>query len=137
MFKKIGHCISKNRRQNLNNSCHQKFDKEGSDLNSALSLVEFFKAKQGQNVPKCDLSNLENLLIDYFIVKCKLKGGEIQDTKTLNLLRNKNICCRLKKFVAKSRAWVYFEQQILALLLVFLSNSQLVVQQICSCCATS
>ena len=54
MFKKIGHCISKNRRQNLNNSFHQKFDKEGSDLNSALSLVEFFKAKQGQNVPKCD-----------------------------------------------------------------------------------
>ena len=32
-------------RQILNNSCNQKFDKEGSDLNSALSLVEFFKAK--------------------------------------------------------------------------------------------
>ena len=41
-------------RQNFNNSCYQKFDKEGSDLNSALSLVEFFKAKQGQNVPKRD-----------------------------------------------------------------------------------
>ena len=41
-------------RQHLNNSCYQKFDKEGSDLNSALSSVEFFKAKQGQNVPKCD-----------------------------------------------------------------------------------
>ena len=41
-------------RQNLNNSCYQKFDKEGSDLNSSLSLVEFFKAKQGQNVPKRD-----------------------------------------------------------------------------------
>ena len=40
-------------RQHLNNSCYQKFDK-GSDLNSALSLVEFFKAKQGQNVPKRD-----------------------------------------------------------------------------------
>ena len=39
-------------RQNLNNSCYQKFDKEGSDLNSAPSLVEFFKAKQGHNVPK-------------------------------------------------------------------------------------
>ena len=24
-------------RQNLSNSCYQKFDKEGSDLNSALS----------------------------------------------------------------------------------------------------
>ena len=24
-------------RQNLNNSCYQKFDKEGSNLNSALS----------------------------------------------------------------------------------------------------
>ena len=70
------------------------------------------------------------------------KGGEIRDTKTLNLsrnivslqvlvdvsrfspcvinlLRNKNICCRLKKVLAKSRARVYFVQQILALLLVF------------------
>ena len=33
--------------------------------------------------------------------------------------RNKNICCVLKKVVAKSRARVYFEQQILVLLLVF------------------
>ena len=71
-----------------------------------------------------------------------VKGGKIQDTKTLNvsrnivslqvfvhvsrfspyvinLTRNKNICCGLKKSVAKSRALVYFEQQILALLLVF------------------
>ena len=70
------------------------------------------------------------------------KGGEIRDTKTLNLSRNlvslqvffdvsrfspcainlsrnRNICCGLKKVVAKSRARVYFEQQILALLLVF------------------
>ena len=70
------------------------------------------------------------------------KGGEIRDTKTFNLLRNivslqvfvdvsrfspcvinlsrnKNICCGLKKVVAKSRERVYFEQQILALLLVF------------------
>ena len=70
------------------------------------------------------------------------KGGEIRDTKTLNLSRNivslqvfvcvsrfspcvikltqnKNICCGLKKVVVKSRARVYFEQQILALLLVF------------------
>ena len=70
------------------------------------------------------------------------KGGEIRDTKTFNLLhnivslqvfvdvsrfspcvinltRNKNICCGLKKVVAKSRARVYFEQQILALLLLF------------------
>ena len=37
----------------------------------------------------------------------------------INLPRNKNICCRLKKVVTKSRAQVYFEQQILALLLVF------------------
>ena len=34
----------------------------------------------------------------------------------INLSRNKNICCGLKKVVAK-RARVYFEQQILALLL--------------------
>ena len=37
----------------------------------------------------------------------------------INLSRNKNICCWLKKVVAKSRARVYSEQQILALLLVF------------------
>ena len=37
----------------------------------------------------------------------------------INLSRNKNICCGLKKVVAKSRARVYSEQQILALLLVF------------------
>ena len=37
----------------------------------------------------------------------------------INLSHNKNICCGLKKVVAKSRAWVYSEQQILALLLVF------------------
>jgi len=38
----------------------------------------------------------------------------------INLWRNKNIYCGLKKGVAKSRVWVYFEdQQILALLLVF------------------
>ena len=30
-------CYDVEERQNLNNSCYQKFDKEGSDLNSALS----------------------------------------------------------------------------------------------------
>ena len=34
-------------------------------------------------------------------------------------LRNKNNCCGLKKFVAKSKARVNFQQQILVLLLVF------------------
>ena len=76
------------------------------------------------------------------LVRAIYKGGEIRDTKTLNLsrnivslqvfvdvsrfspclinlTRNKNICCGLKKVVAKSRARVNFEQQILALLLVF------------------
>ena len=43
----------------------------------------------------------------------------------INLSRNKNICCRLKKVVAKSRARVYSEQQILALLLVFLQAHNL------------
>ena len=75
-------------------------------------------------------------------VLIKAKGGEIRGTKTLNLSRNivslqvfvdvsrfspcvinltsnKNICCGLKKVIAKSRARVYFEQQILVLLLVF------------------
>jgi len=37
----------------------------------------------------------------------------------INLSRNKNICCGLKKVVAKSRARGYFVQQILALLPVF------------------
>ena len=37
----------------------------------------------------------------------------------IKLSGNRNICCGLKKVVAKSRARVYFEQQILALLLVF------------------
>ena len=73
---------------------------------------------------------------------CSCKGGEIRDTKTLNLsrnivslqvfvdvsrfspsvinlTRNKTICCGLKKVVAESRARVYFEQQSLVLLLVF------------------
>ena len=89
------------------------------------------------------------------------KGGEVRDTKAvnlsrnsfslqvlvdvsllsayvINLSRNKNICCGLKKVVAKSRAWYNFEQQILALLLVFhLTHNLSVTQQICSCCATS
>ena len=84
------------------------------------------------------------LLVAPNIANCSQssKGGEIRDTKILNLSRNivslqvfldvsrfspyminlprnKNICCGLKKVVAKSRAQVYFEQQILALLLVF------------------
>jgi len=37
----------------------------------------------------------------------------------INLLCNKTICCRLKKVAMKSRVRIYFEQQILALLLVF------------------
>ena len=37
----------------------------------------------------------------------------------INLSRNKNICFRLKKVVAKSRARIYFQPQILPLLLVF------------------
>ena len=71
-----------------------------------------------------------------------IKGGEIRDTKNFYLLHNivsfqvfidvsrflpcvinlsriKNICCGLKKVVAQSRVRVYFEQQILPLLLVF------------------
>ena len=70
------------------------------------------------------------------------KGGEIQHTKSSQLVaqhcfvasfsrcfafftlrdqlvEQQNICCRLKKFVSKSRAQGNFERQILALLLVF------------------
>ena len=72
----------------------------------------------------------------------------IKDTKTLNLPRNivllqvsvdvsrfspsmvnlssnKNICCKLKKIVAKNRAQVNFEQQTLALLLDFYQTHNL------------
>ena len=42
------------------------------------------------------------------VYETEICGGEIRDTKTLNLSRNKNICCGLKKVVAKSRARVYF-----------------------------
>ena len=67
-------------------------------------------------------------------MKTKNKGGEIRGTKPLNLSRNvvsrispcvinlsrnEYFCCGLKKVVAKSRVRVYFEQQNLALLLVF------------------
>ena len=45
----------------------------------------------------------------------------------INLSRNKYFCCGLKKVVAKSRARVCLEQQILAVLLFFSSNSQLVL----------
>ena len=43
----------------------------------------------------------------------------------IDLTRNKNICCGLNKVVAKIRARVYFEQQTLALLLVFHQNHNL------------
>ena len=71
----------------------------------------------------------------------------------INLSRNKNICCGLKKVVAQNRARVNFEQQILALLLVFhqtlsLSRNKFVVmppswintkkinQSVCCICST-
>ena len=41
----------------------------------------------------------------------------------INLSRNKNICCGLKKVFAKSRTRIYFEPQLLALLLVFSSSA--------------
>ena len=82
---------------------------------------------------------LSNLLFSDFL---QFRGGEIRDTKTLNLSRNivslqvlvdvsrfspcvitlsrnRNICCGLKNVVVKRRTRVYFEQQGLALLLVF------------------
>jgi len=47
-------------------------------------------------------------------------------TCVINLSRNKDICCGLKKVVAKSRARVYFKQQLLDLLLVFHQTHNLV-----------
>ena len=40
----------------------------------------------------------------------------------INFSRNKNMCCRLKEFVAKSRSQVHFEQQTLA---VFTQDEQI------------
>ena len=37
----------------------------------------------------------------------------------INVARNKNICCKLRKVVAKSEGRVYFEQQNLDLFLGF------------------
>ena len=51
----------------------------------------------------------------------------------INLLRNKNVCCRLKKVDVKSRTKVYYKQQIFIFVARFSSNIQLVMQQICSC----
>ena len=45
--------------------------------------------------------------------------GSMLRLSTLRTNLSHNICCGLKKVVAKRRAQVYFEQQILALLLVF------------------
>ena len=39
--------------------------------------------------------------------------------RVINLARNKNICCKLRKVVAKSKARVYFQQQNLDLFLGF------------------
>ena len=39
--------------------------------------------------------------------------------RVINLARNKNICCKLRKVVAKSKARVYFQQQNLDLSLGF------------------
>ena len=75
-------------------------------------------------------------IIAKYVNTYKATKYEIQ--KTLNLARNKNICSGLKKVVAKSRARVYSEQQILALLHArFSSSSQLVAQQMCSCTSKS
>ena len=55
-----------------------------------------------------------NELVDYSRAPCL--GA---DQKARGLWERDCICCGLKKVVAKSRARVYFERQILALLLVF------------------
>ena len=53
------------------------------------------------------------------LFRCKFLSMFPVSPCVIHLSRNKNIRCGLKKVVAKSRAWVSFEQQILALLLVF------------------
>jgi len=53
----------------------------------------------------------------------------------INLSHNKNICCELKEVVMKSRARVYFEQQILALLHVFHQTRKLSLSKCASALA--
>ena len=54
------------------------------------------------------------------LFRCKfLSMFPVQFALRDQLVVQQNICCRLKKVVGKSRARVYFEKQILALLLVF------------------
>ena len=100
--------------------------------------IYIWKTKYSQNIGIIE----SNFYLQHVRHSIMVKGGEIRDTKTLNLsrnivslqvfvdvsrfspcvinlTRNKNICCGLKKVVAKSRARVYFEQEILVLLLVF------------------
>ena len=67
---------------------------------------------------KYEIQNLSTCRATLF--RCKFSSMfPVFSLCVINLSRNKNICCGLKKVVEKSRARVYFEQQSLALLLAF------------------
>ena len=55
----------------------------------------------------------------------------------INLSRTKNTFCGLKKCLVKSRARLYFDQQILALLLVFHQTCSLSRNKCQTCCPAS
>ena len=77
-------------------------------------LRNYFKAV------KYEIQNKNNNNLSRNIVSLQVLVGVSRFSPcVINLSRNKNSCCGFKKIVAKSKARVYFEQQILALLLVF------------------
>ena len=72
-------------------------------------------------IPFMEFDGYRSILMDITPTRLCIEVVDVSRVSpcVINLSRNKNICFRLKKVDAKSRARVYFEQQILALLLVF------------------
>ena len=111
-------------------------------FNSTQVTVRPIKFRANQRDCRCELVIMGTTIWSNGMWHLGLKAAKYEIQKTLNLARNivslqvwfdvsrfspcminlsrsKNICCGLNKVVAKSRARVYSEQQILALLLVF------------------
>ena len=81
-------------------------------------------------VAKCEIQKPSTCRVILFHCKSRVEVLRFSPC-AINLLHNKNICW-LKKVVAKRRATNFGFVKTL-----FSSNSQLVMQQICSCCETS
>ena len=93
-------------------------------LSEAQVVFQLGGRKQHKHSPSWLLNHIKaakyNQLVAQHCFVCKFWVDVSRFSPcVINLSRNKYLCCGLKKVVAKSRAWVYFEQQILVLLLVF------------------